>query len=111
MGDLELLPLTAHHRPVLAPVELERFARCEHQRHERPATGFLRGFPLRSTEDNLRAMVKAEIFARRATRARFRAAGGEIIDQGLVLFFSLSYVTVNLAVDLSYLWLDPRIRY
>ena len=31
--------------------------------------------------------------------------------QGLVLFFSLSYVTVNLAVDLSYLWLDPRIRY
>ena len=33
------------------------------------------------------------------------------VIQGLVLFFSLSYVTVNLAVDLSYLWLDPRIRY
>jgi ABC-type dipeptide/oligopeptide/nickel transport system permease component len=28
-----------------------------------------------------------------------------------VLFFSVSYVWVNLCVDLSYLWLDPRIRY
>jgi hypothetical protein len=42
VGDLQLLPLAAHHRPVLAPVELERLARREHQRHERPATGFLR---------------------------------------------------------------------
>ena len=33
------------------------------------------------------------------------------VIQGLVLFFSLSYVCVNLCVDLSYLWLDPRIRY
>ena len=33
------------------------------------------------------------------------------VIQGLVLFFSLSYVLVNLCVDLSYLWLDPRIRY
>ncbi len=33
------------------------------------------------------------------------------VIQGLVLFFSISYVLVNLCVDLSYLWLDPRIRY
>jgi peptide/nickel transport system permease protein len=31
--------------------------------------------------------------------------------QGLTLFFSLVYVAVNLLVDLSYLLLDPRIRY
>jgi peptide/nickel transport system permease protein len=33
------------------------------------------------------------------------------VIQGLVLFFSLSYVLINLLVDLSYLFLDPRIRY
>ncbi|MDI9333537.1 MAG: ABC transporter permease [Cytophagales bacterium] len=33
------------------------------------------------------------------------------VIQGLVLFFSVLYVLINLAVDLSYLWLDPRIRY
>ncbi len=33
------------------------------------------------------------------------------VIQGLVLFFSVSHVWVNLCVDLSYLWLDPRIRY
>ena len=33
------------------------------------------------------------------------------VIQGVVLFFSLLYVVVNLLVDLSYLWLDPRIRY
>lgn len=33
------------------------------------------------------------------------------IIQGLVLFFSVLYVLINLAVDVSYLWLDPRIRY
>ena len=33
------------------------------------------------------------------------------VIQGVVLFFSLLYVLVNLLVDLSYLWLDPRIRY
>ncbi len=33
------------------------------------------------------------------------------VIQGLVLFFALSYVVVNLLVDLSYLFLDPRIRY
>ena len=33
------------------------------------------------------------------------------VIQGLVLFFSLLYVGVNLLVDVSYLLLDPRIRY
>jgi peptide/nickel transport system permease protein len=33
------------------------------------------------------------------------------VIQGLVLLFSVSYVAINLLVDLSYLWLDPRIRY
>ncbi len=31
--------------------------------------------------------------------------------QGLILFFSLIYVGVNLLVDLSYVFFDPRIRY
>jgi len=31
--------------------------------------------------------------------------------QGVVLFFALAYVLINLLVDLSYLFLDPRIRY
>jgi peptide/nickel transport system permease protein len=31
--------------------------------------------------------------------------------QGLILFFSVVYVLVNLLVDLSYVFLDPRIRY
>lgn len=31
--------------------------------------------------------------------------------QGITVFFSLVYVAVNLLVDLSYLLLDPRIRY
>lgn len=31
--------------------------------------------------------------------------------QGLVLFFAAVLVTVNLLVDLSYAWFDPRIRY
>jgi peptide/nickel transport system permease protein len=33
------------------------------------------------------------------------------IIQGVTLLFSAIYVLVNLAVDLSYLLLDPRIRY
>jgi peptide/nickel transport system permease protein len=33
------------------------------------------------------------------------------VIQGLVLFFSVLYVLMNLLVDISYLWLDPRIRY
>jgi len=31
--------------------------------------------------------------------------------QGLVLFFAVVLVTINLLVDLSYAWFDPRIRY
>jgi peptide/nickel transport system permease protein len=33
------------------------------------------------------------------------------VIQGVVLLFSASYVLVNLAVDLSYMFFDPRIRY
>ena len=33
------------------------------------------------------------------------------VIQGLVLLFSFSYVAINLLVDTSYLWLDPRIRH
>jgi len=33
------------------------------------------------------------------------------VIQGLVLFFGVSYVAINLIVDLSYLFFDPRIRY
>ena len=33
------------------------------------------------------------------------------VIQGLVLLFSVSHVAINLLVDLSYVWLDPRIRY
>ena len=31
--------------------------------------------------------------------------------QGVILLFSLVYVMINLAVDLSYVFFDPRIRY
>jgi len=33
------------------------------------------------------------------------------IIQGMILIFSAAYVLVNLMVDLSYTFLDPRIRY
>jgi len=33
------------------------------------------------------------------------------VIQGLVLLFTLSYVLINLLVDTSYVWLDPRIRH
>lgn len=33
------------------------------------------------------------------------------VVQSLVLIFSLAYVIINLVVDVSYAWLDPRIRY
>lgn len=33
------------------------------------------------------------------------------VIQGVILLFSVAYVAVNFAVDVSYLWLDPRIRY
>lgn len=33
------------------------------------------------------------------------------VVQSLVLLFALAYVLINLVVDVSYAWLDPRIRY
>jgi peptide/nickel transport system permease protein len=33
------------------------------------------------------------------------------VVQGVILFFSVAYVMINLLVDLSYIVLDPRIRY
>jgi peptide/nickel transport system permease protein len=33
------------------------------------------------------------------------------VIQGLILVFSASYVLVNLLIDISYTFLDPRIRY
>jgi peptide/nickel transport system permease protein len=33
------------------------------------------------------------------------------VIQGVVLVFSLSYVMINLLIDISYTLLDPRIRY
>ncbi|MCH8815075.1 MAG: ABC transporter permease [Chloroflexi bacterium] len=33
------------------------------------------------------------------------------VVQSVVLFFAATYVVINLAVDVSYAWLDPRIRY
>jgi peptide/nickel transport system permease protein len=34
-----------------------------------------------------------------------------IVVQNLVLLYAIIFVLVNIAVDLSYAWLDPRIRY
>jgi peptide/nickel transport system permease protein len=34
-----------------------------------------------------------------------------IVVQNLVLLYALIFVAVNALVDLSYAWLDPRIRY
>jgi peptide/nickel transport system permease protein len=31
--------------------------------------------------------------------------------QGVILLFSVAYVLINLVIDMSYLVLDPRIRY
>lgn len=33
------------------------------------------------------------------------------VIQGCVFFIAVMYVMVNLLVDISYAWLDPRIRY
>ena len=33
------------------------------------------------------------------------------VVQSVVLLFAAVYVMINLAVDVSYAWLDPRIRY
>lgn len=34
-----------------------------------------------------------------------------LVVQSLVLVFAVTYVGINLAVDVAYAWLDPRIRY
>jgi peptide/nickel transport system permease protein len=34
-----------------------------------------------------------------------------LLVQGVVLFVALAYALINLAVDLCYAWLDPRVRY
>jgi len=33
------------------------------------------------------------------------------VIQGVILLFSAMYVVINLIIDLSYMFLDPRIRY
>jgi peptide/nickel transport system permease protein len=33
------------------------------------------------------------------------------IIQGVILIFSATYVMINLLIDLSYVFFDPRIRY
>jgi peptide/nickel transport system permease protein len=33
------------------------------------------------------------------------------IIQAVILLFSAAYVLINLAIDLSYMFFDPRIRY
>ena len=34
-----------------------------------------------------------------------------MLIQNLALFYGLVFVLVNLMVDVSYAWIDPRIRY
>jgi peptide/nickel transport system permease protein len=34
-----------------------------------------------------------------------------IVVQNLVLLYATIFILINVAVDLSYAWLDPRIRY
>jgi peptide/nickel transport system permease protein len=34
-----------------------------------------------------------------------------LVVQALALVFAATYVIINLAVDVLYAWLDPRIRY
>jgi peptide/nickel transport system permease protein len=34
-----------------------------------------------------------------------------LVVQSLVLIFAMVFVIINLVVDVSYAWLDPRIRY
>jgi hypothetical protein len=44
--DLELHPFAADHRPLFAPIKLERLTWRKHQRHERSTAGNLRRFAL-----------------------------------------------------------------
>ena len=34
-----------------------------------------------------------------------------IVIQNLVLLYGVVFVVINLLIDISYAWLDPRIRY
>jgi peptide/nickel transport system permease protein len=34
-----------------------------------------------------------------------------IVVQNLVFFYGVIFILINVVVDLSYAWLDPRIRY
>ena len=34
-----------------------------------------------------------------------------MVIQNLVLIYGVNFVVINLLVDLSYAWIDPRIRY
>ena len=54
------------------------------------------GFPVAtSTPEELSAIIRRDIF----------------VVQSVTLLFAVSYVMANLLVDLTYAWLDPRIRY
>jgi len=33
------------------------------------------------------------------------------VIQNLVLLYSVVFIVINLLIDVSYAWLDPRIRY
>jgi len=33
------------------------------------------------------------------------------VIQNLVLLYSVAFIVINLLIDVSYAWLDPRIRY
>jgi peptide/nickel transport system permease protein len=57
-------------------------------------------------------VVIETLFARQGLgRIIAEAIGNKDIPmvQGAVLFFAVVYVTINLFVDLSYRWIDPRI--
>jgi len=73
MGDLELYACPANNRKILAPVELERLAWCEHQRHEgaAPCRLFLAlpiCFPNRRENDPPDRFLARLIRAKAATR-------------------------------------------
>jgi peptide/nickel transport system permease protein len=60
------------------------------------------------------AVVTETIFARRGIGSlTLQAVTSKDfpLAQGLVLLIAASYVLVNILVDLTYAWLDPRIRY
>ena len=51
------------------------------------------------------------VFFEGCEQPRDHYAYAEEIIQGVILVFSGAYVLVNLAVDIIYTFLDPRIRY